>query len=275
MAVIAAALIGGAISLGINAWNQSASSKASRISSAESANDAMRKRNEMLRQKSETSKLFNTEMSATFGNDFLSKLKGGADTASLIQSLSQGNTAFSKRLQEYEANAKQSIDNSVRDNMNAGVIANMHGQMNALNMTQMGIQAEQSQGAAIGSQVTSGVRSDRGTGANAQKMQEQANEMALASLAQQIDTENKSAMMKMESGQISASQMAANLRKEADITAEEAIERSVSAYAKYQSEQRDLKISADNYEKDYDYLKEKAGNESIRITEQSLSFEDD
>lgn len=275
MSAIAAALIGGAISVGINWWNQGSQKKANRIASAENANHSIRQYNETLRQQQEARNLFNTNISTAYGNNFLDNLTGGADTATLMSNLAQGDTAFSKQLKEYEANAKQAMENSLMANKNAGTMANMQGRLDALGNMQLGIQSEQALGAAVGSQVTSGIRSDRGTGANTQKMQEQANRMAQESMALQIDSQNKGTMLQMEGTQVSASQSASSLRRTADMTATDALEQVISQYASHQSQQRDFEASKKAYKEDYEYFSGEAGDQSDRINTDDIKFEDD
>ncbi|ADY13689.1 hypothetical protein [Sphaerochaeta globosa] len=291
--VIGAALISGAFGLIQNEMNKNAQKKANRIANAEQANNAIRSYNETGRQKQVSTRLFNDEMQTSYGNDFLSSLQGGADTATLINSLSQGDTAFSKQLQGMEADAQQAIQNSNTSNRQTGQLAAMQGQQNALGLMQQGIQAEQAQGAAVGSQVTSGIRSDAGTGANAQKLQEQANEKNLQAMQKQIEYSNKSTTMQMQNTQMTASQSADKMRKSAHITAKEKAEQAINAYAGYQAQQEDYAESMKNYKKDADYFTSESNEKTAitdpetgevtryktqknsRITEEYLAFEDD
>lgn len=272
---ITAAVIGGLVSVGINYWNKKDQEKANRIASAQQANNAIRQYNETGRQKQVATRLFEGEMANSYGNDFLSSLQGGKDTASLLSDLSKGDTAFSKQLQGYDADARQAMENSVTANRNTGTLANLQGQQNALGMRQMGIQSTQAQGAAISSQATSGIRSDAGTGSNAQIMQEQANDLALQSMQKQIEYGNVSTRLQMEGTQTSASQSAAQLRRQADLTAREVMENALNKFANYQAGQEDAESSMQNYKKDVDYFKVEAGKESGRIDETMLKFEDD
>lgn len=293
MSVILGALITGGIGLIQNQMNKSAQQKANRIANAEQANAAIRNYNETARQKQVATRLFNDEMQTSYGNDFLSSLQGGADTATLINSLSQGDTAFSKQLQGMEADAQQAMQNAMTSNRQTGQLAAMQGQQNALGLMQQGIQAEQAQGVAVGSQVTSGIRSDAGTGANAQKMQEQANEKNLQAMQKQIEYSNKSTTMQMQNTQMSASQSADKMRKTAHITAREKAEQAINAYAGYQAQQEDYAESMKNYKKDADYYTSESNEKTAitdpetgeviryetkknsRITEDYLAFEDD
>ncbi len=272
---ITAAVIGGLVSVGINYWNKKDQEKANRIASAQQANNAIRQYNEAGRQKQVATRLFEGEMANSYGNDFLSSLQGGKDTSSLLSDLSKGDTAFSKQLQAYDADARQAMENSVAANRNTGTLANLQGQQNALGMRQMGIQSAQTEGAAVASQATSGIRSDAGTGANAQKMQEQANDLALQSMQKQIEYGNVSTRLQMEGVQTSASQSAAQLRRQADLTAREVMENALNKFANYQAGQEDIDASMQNYQKDADYFKGEAGNESGSIDETMLKFEDD
>ena len=81
---ITAAVIGGLVSVGINYWNKKDQEKANRIASAQQANNAIRQYNETGRQKQVATRLFEGEMANLYGNDFLSSLQGGKDTASLL-----------------------------------------------------------------------------------------------------------------------------------------------------------------------------------------------
>jgi hypothetical protein len=253
MGAVVASLISGLISIGTNYWNKVDEEQATRVAAAESANDAVRSYNETGRQKESSTSLFNTNISTTYGSDFLSKLKSGADTTTLINSLAQGDTAFSKQLQEYEAEAQQAVSNSVTTNQETGLLASMQGQENSTSVLSQAISNEQSSGDAIASQNTSGIRSDKGTGSNTQKIQEQANELAMESLQESIATENQTTLSEMESTQVSAAQTAAELRSQADISAESALESVLSDYASYQAEQEDYQASMDAYKADYDY----------------------
>ncbi|MGE4454839.1 MAG: hypothetical protein AB7D92_09930 [Sphaerochaeta sp.] len=272
---ITAALIGGAISVGMNLWAKSDAKKASRISAAENANNSIRQYNELARQRQSKADLFDTNISTTYGNNFLDKLRSGADTATLMSGLSQGDTAFAKQLQAYDADARQAIENSVLSNTQTGTLAGMQGQQNALGMMQQSIQAEQAQGAAVASQNVSGIRSDAGTGDNAQQMQEQANRLAQESIENQIAMQNKSTTLQMQSNQMTASQSAEKLRRQADISAQQAAEEALKSYANYEAEQDDMAASMQSHKKDYEYFEENAGNEDSRIDETFVQFDDD
>lgn len=273
--MIGAALIGGGISLLINQMNKADAKKSSRISAAENANNSIRQYNELARQRTARADLFDTNISTTYGNNFLDKLRSGADTATLMSGLSQGDTAFAKQLQAYDADARQAIENSVFSNKQTGVLAGMQGQQNALGMMQQSIQAEQAQGAAVASQNVSGIRSDAGTGDNAQQMQEQVNRLAEESLQNQIAMQNKSTTLQMQSNQMTASQSAEKLRRQADISAQQAAEEALKSYANYEAEQDDMEASMQSHKKDYDYFEENAGDESSRINESFVQFDDD
>jgi len=275
MVAIGAALLSGAISAGINWWNKEDAKKSARIGAAENANNSIRQYNELARQRQSKADLFDTNISTTYGNNFLDKLRSGADTATLLSGLSQGDTAFAKQLQAYDADARQAIENSVFSNRQTGVLAGMQGQQNAIGMMQQTIQAEQAQAAAVASQNVSGIRSDAGTGDNAQKMQEQANRLANESLDNQIALQNKSTTLQMQSGQMTASQSAEKLRRQADITAQQAAEEALKGYANYEAEQDDMEASMQSHKNDYDYFKDNAGKESGRIDEAFVKFDDD
>jgi virulence-associated protein VapD len=275
MVAIGAALLSGAISAGINWWNKEDAKKSARIGAAENANNSIRQYNELARQRQSKADLFDTNISTTYGNNFLDKLRSGADTATLLSGLSQGDTAFAKQLQAYDADARQAIENSVFSNRQTGVLAGMQGQQNAIGMMQQTIQAEQAQAAAVASQNVSGIRSDAGTGDNAQKMQEQANRLANESLDNQIALQNESTTLQMQSGQMTASQSAEKLRRQADITAQQAAEEALKGYANYEAEQDDMEASMQSHKNDYDYFKDNAGKESGRIDEAFVKFDDD
>jgi hypothetical protein len=272
---ITAALIGGGISLLINEMNKADAKKSSRISAAENANNSIRQYNELARQRQSRADLFDTNISTTYGNNFLDKLRSGADTATLMSGLSQGDTAFAKQLQAYDADARQAIENSVLSNTQTGTLAGMQGQQNALGMMQQSIQAEQAQGAAVASQNVSGIRSDAGTGDNAQQMQEQVNRLAEESLQNQIAMQNKSTTLQMQSNQMTASQSAEKLRRQADISAQQAAEEALKSYANYEAEQDDMAASMQSHKKDYEYFEENAGDEDSRIDESFVQFDDD
>jgi hypothetical protein len=269
------ALIGGGISLLINEMNKANAKKSSRISAAENANNSIRQYNELARQRQSRADLFDTNISTTYGNNFLDKLRSGADTATLMSGLSQGDTAFAKQLQAYDADARQAIENSVFSNKQTGFLAGMQGQQNALGMMQQSIQAEQAQGAAVASQNVSGIRSDAGTGDNAQQMQEQVNRLAEESLQNQIAMQNKSTTLQMQSNQMTASQSAEKLRRQADISAQQAAEEALKSYANYETEQDDMEASMQSHKKDYEYFEENAGDEDSRINESFVQFDDD
>jgi hypothetical protein len=269
------ALIGGGISLLINEMNKADAKKSSRISAAENANNSIRQYNELARQRQSRADLFDTNISTTYGNNFLDKLRSGADTATLMSGLSQGDTAFAKQLQAYDADARQAIENSVLSNTQTGTLAGMQGQQNALGMMQQSIQAEQAQGAAVASQNVSGIRSDAGTGDNAQQMQEQVNRLAEESLQNQIAMQNKSTTLQMQSNQMTASQSAEKLRRQADISAQQAAEEALKSYANYEAEQDDMAASMQSHKKDYEYFEENAGDEDSRIDESFVQFDDD
>jgi len=293
MSAILGALVSGAIGLIGNHMNTQAQKKANRIANAENANASIRNYNETARQKKVAAELFRGEMATSYGSDFLSKLQGGSDTTALIDSLAQGDTAFSKQLQGMEADAQQAMQNAMTSNRQTGQLAAMQGQQNALGLMQQGIQAEQAQGAAVGSQVTSGIRSDAGTGANAQKMQEQANEKNLQAMQKQIEYSNKSTMMQAENTQVSASQSADQMRRAARLTAREKAEQAISAYANYQAQQEDFEASMEAHKKDAEYyISESSEKQAVtdpetgevigyktkknsRITEEFIDFEDD
>jgi hypothetical protein len=268
-------LIGGGISLLINEMNKADAKKSSRISAAENANNSIRQYNELARQRQSMADLFDTNISTTYGNNFLDKLRSGADTATLMSGLSQGDTAFAKQLQAYDADARQAIENSVFSNKQTGTLAGMQGQQNALGMMQQSIQAEQAQGAAVASQNVSGIRSDAGTGDNAQQMQEQVNRLAEESLQNQIAMQNKSTTLQMQSNQMTASQSAEKLRRQADISAQQAAEEALKSYANYEAEQDDMAASMQSHKKDYEYFEENAGDEDSRIDESFVQFDDD
>lgn len=273
--MIGAALIGGGISLLINQMNKADAKKSSRISAAENANNSIRQYNELARQRQSRADLFDTNISTTYGNNFLDKLRSGADTATLMSGLSQGDTAFAKQLQAYDADARQAIENSVFSNKQTGTLAGMQGQQNALGMMQQSIQAEQAQGAAVASQNVSGIRSDAGTGDNAQQMQEQVNRLAEESLQNQIAMQNKSTTLQMQSNQMTASQSAEKLRRQADISAQQAAEEALKSYANYEAEQDDMEASMQSHKKDYEYFEKNAGDEDSRIDESFVQFDDD
>jgi hypothetical protein len=275
MVAIGAALLSGVISAGINWWNKEDAKKSARISAAENANNSIRQYNELARQRQSRADLFDTNISTTYGNNFLDKLRSGADTATLMSGLSQGDTAFAKQLQAYDADARQAIENSVFSNKQTGTLAGMQGQQNALGMMQQSIQAEQAQGAAVASQNVSGIRSDAGTGDNAQQMQEQVNRLAEESLQNQIAMQNKSTTLQMQSNQMTASQSAEKLRRQADISAQQAAEEALKSYANYEAEQDDMEASMQSHKKDYEYFEKNAGDEDSRIDESFVQFDDD
>lgn len=275
MVAIGAALLSGVISAGINWWNKEDAKKSARISAAENANNSIRQYNELARQRLAKANLFDTNISTTYGASFLDKLRSGADTATLISNLSQGDTAFAKQLQGMEADAQQAVQNAMTSNRQTGQLAAMQGQQNALGMMQQSIQAEQAQGAAVSSQNVSGIRSDAGTGDNAQKMQEQVNRLAEESLQNQIAMQNKSTTLQMQGNQMTASQSAEKLRRQADISAQQAAEEALRSYANYEAEQDDLAASMQSHKKDYEYFKENAGNQDSRIDETFVQFDDD
>ena len=276
---VTAALVSGGISFLINGMNSGAQKKANRIAAAESANASVRAYNETQRQKQVSQNLFETNVNNTLGNDFLSKLTGGADTSTLIESLSRGDTAFAKQLQGFEADAQQSIQNSVRGNQQAGQLASMQGGMNALDMLQANMQALQAEGGAVASQVTSGIRSDAGTGDNTQKMQEQANRLTLERLRKNIAYGNQSAMTEMQNSQLSASQSADQLRRQASITSKEMVEQMLSSFEEHKAQQTDYEISMEGHRKDANYLKSKATDKHADIINETpvgeLKFWDD
>lgn len=271
---VTAALIGGVISVGINWWNQESQKKANRISAAESANKAIKDYNELGRQKEVSTRLFNQDIENAYGVDFLSRLRSGSDMSSLIASLAQGDTAISKQLQAYQADARQAIDNSILSNQMEGKIASMQGGLNRIGTLGQAIQGEQAIGDTVSSQSVSGIKANTGTGSNAQRMQEQANSLAMESINQQIAMQNKGSLLEMESGQTTASQKADNLRRTADITAQEQAEGAMRQYESYKAEQEDMTASMKSYKDDYEYLKGEAEKEAKRITE-TFKFEDD
>ncbi len=253
-----AALIGGAISIGINWWNRESQKKADRIAARESANQALRDYQEMSRQRDVSTRLFDQSIEGAYGVDFLSKLRSGSDMSSLMASLAQGDTAISKQLQAYQADAKQAVDNSVRANQMEGMLASMQGGLNRIGTLGQAIQGEQAVGDTISSQSVSGIKANAGTGSNAQRMQEQANNLAMESINQQITMQNKGSLLQMESGQTTASQKADNLRRTADITAQEQAEAAMRQYESYKAEQEDLTASMKAYKDDYEYLMDKS-----------------
>ena len=256
--VTISALIGASVSIGQSLWGAGSQREANRAASAESANDAVRQYNELLRQKRSAAEQFNTTIQQRYGQSFLDKIRSGADTSSLIESLSQGNTAFAKQLQAYSDDAKQSMENSMVGNQQAGMLAGIQGDQNALSVLQQAIQAEQSQGAAIASQAASGIRSDRGTGSNSQTIQEQANRLAEESLLNSINAQNTQTVFGMKETQMTASQTASKLRRQADISAQEAKEQALIEWGSYNAKQEDLSASMDSFKKDYEYYKDKA-----------------
>jgi hypothetical protein len=106
-------------------------------------------------------------------------------------------------------------------------------------------------------------------------MQEQANRLANESLDNQIALQNKSTTLQMQSGQMTASQSAEKLRRQADITAQQAAEEALKGYANYEAEQDDMEASMQSHKNDYDYFKDNAGKESGRIDEAFVKFDDD
>ncbi len=254
-----AALISGAISLGINYWNQQTQKQANRKAAAEQANNAIRQYNETGRQRATAQSLFNNNMSNTYGSGFLSDLTSGKDNTALLSSLAQGDTAFSKRLQAYESDAKQALENSVTSNKMTGSMAQMQGEADTASLLQAKLQAEQASGAAVAAQTVSGIRSDRGTGDNSLAMQEQRNQQTLEAIDLQMRMGNASTMNNLQGTQASASQTADGLRRDAEITAKDTLNNILAQYGSYKAEQADMTESMKAYKGDAEYFKKEAG----------------
>lgn len=257
--MITAALIGGAISIGVNYWNKQAEKQANRKAAAEQANNAIRQYNEAGRQRQVGQQLFDSSMTNSYGADFLSKMKSGQDSSALLTSLSQGDTAFSKQLQAFESDAQQSIENSVTSNKVTGQMAGMQGEADRASLLQAKLEAEQAAGAAVAVQSVSGIRSDKGTGDNALEMQEQRNQQTLEAIDRQIKMGNSSTVYGMQNTQASASQTADGLRRDADLTAEDTLNNILAQYGNFKAEQDDLTESMKGYKKDAEYFRGEAG----------------
>jgi hypothetical protein len=231
-------------------------------------------------------------MSRSYGGNFLDALKGGKTVDQLMDTGFGKDTAIGKQMQLMRDNANLAVNNSVRQNQQVGVMANMQGRQNLNQSLVQEIQAQQASGAAAASQATSGIRSDRGTGDNAVTMQEQQNQLAREQLSQQIAMQNQQTMFSLENTQVSALQQADQIRKEMEIDKLSAIENALNAYDQHIADMREYDVTQESLKSDAKDRNEEAvglwgmndervdvedklDGDDVDYREVELSFEDD
>jgi hypothetical protein len=263
-----------------------------RISAREDTKSLINQYNESVRQQGVQENLFTGTMSRSYGGNFLDALKGGKTVDQLMDTGFGKDTAIGKQMQLMRDNANLAVNNSVRQNQQVGVMANMQGRQNLNQSLVQEIQAQQASGAAAASQATSGIRSDRGTGDNAVTMQEQQNQLAREQLSQQIAMQNQQTMFSLENTQVSALQQADQIRKEMEIDKLSAIENALNAYDQHIADMREYDVTQESLKSDAKDRNEEAvglwgmndervdvedklDGDDVDYREVELSFEDD
>lgn len=257
--------LGVAAITGVANWirERNASTKAS----AEEANATYRNYNELVRQQHEQVNLFGSTMGRTYGSGFLQALQGGKTTSDLIGSIGQ-DTALGKNLAMYEKKANLAVANAKMANQEAYQMATMQGQSNLTNILAQDIAAKQASGQAASAQASSGIRSDRGTGANMVEAQEQQNKIAARNMSQQIAMQNKSTMLGMQAELRSASQQAQALRDQMNLDALSAVEDALNRYDQFLIDMRDMDVSQQSLlDEAKDYTND-AGFNAWRVNEE-------
>jgi hypothetical protein len=199
---------------------------------------------EAVEQKKDQRDLFDSQVSGRYGSDFLSKLRDGASSDTLIQSISQ-ETAIGKQLADYGNQARLAIENAQTTMTQQGSEAAAAGQANALDLHGMDIQTSQAEAQAVAAQAASGVRST-GSGDNLRKMQILDNEIALEKARYQIDSANTRVMHALVNTRTSANQKADALRVEKDIKAKSVLESALSDFATHATNDGDAQRGIDN-----------------------------
>ncbi len=215
---------------------------------------------EAIEQKSDQRELFNSQLSTRYGTDFLSKLRGGATSESLIQSISQ-ETAIGKQLADFDTQARLAVQNSQTTMTQQGAEAASAGRANASDLQGMQLQASQSEAQAVAAQAASGVRST-GSGDNLRKMQVLDNEIALQKARYQVDAANTRVMHALSNSNTSATQKADALRMEKSIKAKSALENALSDFATHTIADEDSQRGIENLTTERTYWegeKEKTG----------------
>lgn len=206
---------------------------------------------EAIIQREENRQLYDTQTSLAYGNDFLTKLRQGADSETLIQSIGQ-DTAIGKQLADYDDQARLAVSNAHTSMTQQGAQAAISGKINAQELHSLEIQGEQAEAQAIASQATSGIRST-GTGDNLRKMQVLDNEIALNKARYQIDASNTKILHNLSNTQISATQKADALRTEKDIKAKSTLEKALSGFAQHTSDDADAQRGITNLTNETNY----------------------
>jgi hypothetical protein len=238
-----------------------------RISAREDTKSLINQYNESVRQQGVQENLFTGTMSRSYGGNFLDALKGGKTVDQLMDTGFGKDTAIGKQMQLMRDNANLAVNNSVRQNQQVGVMANMQGRQNLNQSLVQEIQAQQASGAAAASQATSGIRSDRGTGDNAVTMQEQQNQLAREQLSQQIAMQNQQTMFSLENTQVSALHQHIADMREYDVTQE-----SLKSDAKDRNEEAVGLWGMNDERVD---VEDKLDGDDVDYREVELSFEDD
>lgn len=233
---------------------------------ASEANDTIRDYNELVRQQQERVRGFTGNVERSYGSDFLSKLQEGKSMGELVSSIGSS-TALGKNLQLMESRADQMVQNAQSSVQEAGLIAGMQGQSNLTQALAQEIAGMQASGQAASAQATSGIRSDRGTGGNIVQMQGQQNDLATRNLEQQIAMQNRSTIYKMQDTHRTASQEAEYLRRQREISAQQAVENALNDYANFGTEMRDMDTSQQNLKERVDDLTEESGAFARNVTE--------